>query len=310
MERRDIYGWAVVALGVVLTSIQLLQGVQQLDGIEGGDRAIVFTFETVPFVLVGLTLVVVGYWLRLKPQYEPDLSRIAAWGVGSLVLFGSVGLLLMFSLVVTQGTDLLEEVQYVTMNMLTIGAVVGVLVGIYDAMDQSRRRALERERDRVEQFAQKAADVNNYGRELGRSTSVDQVSSLTIQAIQTFLGITNTAFAVVEDDRTTFVDNTLVGIGDETLDAYARDASEQEPLTVVTEDAHEEFGERATEVLTVLVSDHEEASVVVLLLADDAVDLYDEDYQLLEMLLAHAASALEGISSGEDAPGTLHHRSP
>ncbi|PSP88274.1 hypothetical protein BRC87_09830, partial [Halobacteriales archaeon QS_4_66_20] len=71
MQRCTLYGGSLGAAGLLLAGIQLLQGIQQVEGFEGGDRAIVYAFETMPFVLIGLTLPFVGYWLAKQPAYEP-----------------------------------------------------------------------------------------------------------------------------------------------------------------------------------------------------------------------------------------------
>ena len=232
MQRCTLYGGSLGAAGLLLAGTQLLQGIQQVEGFDGGDRAIVYAFETVPFVLIGLALAFVGYWLTTQPAYEPDLPRIVAWGVGSSLLFASVAALILFSQQVTANS--LTGGKYVAMNQITVGAVVGVLVGLYDARSRQGQRELAAERDRVEQFAQKAADVNNYGRELNRSDSLDEVSSLCIQGIQAFLDVTEVAVVATDADDHEFLDNTVVSAADETLFELANDALDQEPASAVT----------------------------------------------------------------------------
>lgn len=296
MTRRLRYGAGIAAVGVVLSVVQLVQGFQQLEGFTGSTRLLVFAFETVPFVLIGLSLVFVGYWLTRQETYEEDLERIVAWGVGSVLLFASVAALLLFSQEVTLRGETLAQAPYVAVDQITVGAVVGVLVGLYDAQSRARKRELEHERDRVEQFAQKAADINNYGRELNRSSTVDEVSALCIQAVQAFLGVTEMAFVVTDDEESRLVDNTVGNCPETTLVSLARDARDQEQATVVRHESPPEELPDGVEVISILVSEHDDTSAVLLALTDESRAFKREDVQLLEMLVAHAATALEGIS--------------
>jgi hypothetical protein len=299
MERRHAYGGGIAVAGAVLTLVQLLQGLQQSGGFEGTTRAVVFTFETLPFVLVSLSLVYVGYHLASGRVHEADLTRITAWGVGSTLLFASVGALIVFSQQVKPTVDILDQAGFVAVNMITVGAVVGVLVGVYDARSRERQRDLQRERDRVERFAQKAADVNNYGRELNTSDSIDEVSALCIQAIQQFLGLTEIAVAAVEDGEVELVDNTVVNVSEDAIAEVILDSLDQRPATVVTHDSlPADLEARAAAAVSMLITSHEESSVVLLALTDEANEFGDAEVQLLEMLVTHAATALDRIYEG------------
>ena len=300
MQRRTLYGGSLGAAGLLLAGIQLLQGIQQVEGFDGGDRAIVYAFETVPFVLIGLALAFVGYWLTTQPAYEPDLPRIVAWGVGSMLLFASVAALILFSQQVPANS--LTGGKYVAMNQITVGAVVGVLVGLYDARSRQGQRELAAERDRVEQFAQKAADVNNYGRELNRSDSLDEVSSLCIQGIQAFLDVTGVAIVATDADDHEFLDNTVVSAADETLFELANDALDQEPASAVTVEDTPDALDVPTDLLSMLVTAHDDSSIVLLAFVDESNALEIEDVQLLEMLVAHAATAVDRIYDRRLAP--------
>jgi K+-sensing histidine kinase KdpD len=248
---------------------------------------IVFAFETVPFALIGLSLLYVGYWLTEQEGFEPDLIRILSWGVGSTIMFASISALILFSQQVT--LDTLAQGQYVTMNLVTVGAVVGVLVGIYDAQSRLRQRELEHERDRIEAFAGKAADINNYGRELNRARSVDEVSALCIEAIQTLLGLTETAFIAFEDADGTIIDSTIIGADEPALIDIAQEALEQEQASaVVREDAPD-----TERLLSMLVTAHDKSGVVLLAPATNADGFGEEDLQLLELLVSHAGTALD-----------------
>jgi len=297
MERRHTFGGAIALTGLVLTAIQIVHGLQQLDGFEGQTRGIVFSVETVPFVLVGLALTYIGYWLSLQDEYESDLPRIGAWGVGSGLLFAAVSALIIFSQQVKPTVDILGQAQYIAMNHVTIGVVVGVLVGLYDARGRAHQRALEAERDRTEQFANKAMDINTYGRELTRSDSVAAVSALCIQALQGFLGLTETAFIIVGDDDHRLVDSTMVNTPDSALAELARQSRGQTATTVVIhESLPDPLEERAGGAITLRITELDGDSAVLLALTDDPDSFNDEDVQLLELLLAHAATALDLVS--------------
>lgn len=295
MDRRHVYGWAISAIGLFLAVIQLVQGVQQLGeltGISQSDQVIVFAFETFPFALIGMSLLYVGYWLTDQPEFEPDLPRIVAWGAGSTVLFASLGALILFSQQVTLNT--LEQGQYLATNLVTVGAVVGVLVGIYDAQGRARERELATERDRVEAFAGKAADINNYGRELHRANSVDEVSALCIEAVQTLLGLTESAFVVVEGDESEVVNSTLVSSDSAALGALARDTLEGTEVATVTEvAAPDSFAGRT--LLAVPVATHADGGVVLLVPVEDPGTVGEEDRQLFGLLVSHAETTLNEI---------------
>lgn len=292
MERRDAYGWALAVVGLVLGAIQLVQGGQQISALTGlsqSDLVIVFAFETVPFAIIGLSLVYVGYWLTDQPGFEPDLSRILAWAAGSTVMFASIAALILFSQQVT--LDTLAQGQYITMNLVTVGTVVGVLVGIYDAQSRLRQRELEAERDRIEAFAGKAADINNYGRELNRARSVDEVSALCIEAIQTLLGLTEAALVAVEGDEGTVIDSTIINTDRAELVDLGRESLDQEKADAV--------GRDEDNLLSMLVTEHDESGIVLLAPATGSDGFDEEDLQLLELLVSHAGTALDRIHDNE-----------
>jgi len=294
MERRHSYGVGIGVTGLVLTAIQLVQGIQQLgdvEGLSGTDGAIVFAFGSVPFVLVGLALVYAGYWVTGQTAYEPDLDTILAWGVGSTVLFVSVAALLVFNQRVALGT--FEQGQYLVIDQLTVGAVVGILVGVYDARSRARQRELERERDRIESFAGKAADMNNYGRELNRAGSIEEVSALCIEGLQTLLGLTETGFVAVDDEGGSVVNNTIVNVDAATLVELAAAADTQQPATVEFVEGSE-LG-KDERILSILVTRHDDTAVVLLSLTGGSDSFEEEDVQLVELLCTHAGTALDRI---------------
>ena len=286
MERRHIYGGAIAVTGIILTGVQIAQGLQQ------STRPIVFAFESAPFVLVALALAFIGGWIARQEEFESELPIVVGWGVGGTILFASLGALLLFSQQVTLGT--LEQAQYVAMNQVTVGAVVGTLVGIYDARNRLSMHELEQERDRVESFANKAADINNYGRELSQFESIDEVSALCIQAMQALLGLTEIAVVVSADNQHELVDDTVINVEDETLFEIADQTREQEESAVNIRDSPPAL-RRSEDVVTVLVTDHEDSSVAIVALTGDTTEFGEEDMELLEQLMRHASMTLDQI---------------
>jgi len=269
MERREYYGGGIALVGVVLTLIQLFQGVQQLEGHTGlsdSDLVIIFAFETVPFVIIGASLIYVGYWLSRQPTYETDLQRICLWGTGSAIMFASVSALILFSQQVTSHT--LEQGGYIAMNQITVGAVVGVLVGLYDARGRLRQREL-------------------------RTETLEEVGSLCIQAVRTVLGITELAVVATDRGDRELLDNTVVSASEETLLGVAEASLGQEPGSVAVDSSPPPSVDGEKQVVSALVAEQDELSVVLIALADEANTPGTEEVELLEMLVAHAATAVE-----------------
>lgn len=288
MQRRQIYGAGIALAGVLLAVVQIIQGVQQ------SRRPIVFVFETVPFVLMALALAFTGGWLYRQSDLSADVPRILAWGVGSTVLFASVAALMLFSQRIALGT--LEQAEFVTMNHVTVGALVGVVVGLYDAQNRQRQRELEEQRDRVETFANKAADVNNYGRALNGSDSLYEVSSLCIQGIQALLGLSQMVTVVTDGENVRIVDNTIVNVDEELLAERAGRAAEQGPATVEhRESVSTSVANHTSGLLSICLTRHNGDAIVLLAMVDSSTTLADEDMQLLELLVGHARTAIGRI---------------
>ena len=295
MDRRYAYGAGIGVVGAVLAIIQVVHGIEQTD------RALVLAFETGPFVLLALALVFTGGWLAVRGEYHDGWPRIAAWGVGSSVLFASIAALMLFSQQIGLGT--LERAPYIAIDLVTVGALVGTLVGLYDARGQQRLRDLQRERDRVETFAEKAADVNNYGRALTRSHSIDEVSALVIEAMNTLLGVSESAVLVGDGEYET-LDSTLVGLDDGALATLADRAREGDEGVLITHNGMPGEGGQDATPLSLLLH-REDGRTVVLVALDDTGEIPDEDIELVEMLASHASTALAGIAlSGRDGPPT------
>jgi GAF domain-containing protein len=293
MQRRHLSGGGLAAAGLLIAVIQVFHGLRQ------STRPLVLLFETVPFVLVALTLSYAGYWLASNEQFDADVGRVLAWGGGGVVLFVSVGALQLFSQRVFLGT--LDRASYVAIDFVTVGAVVGILVGIYDARSRQTLRELERERDRIEAFGNKAADVNNYGRAVNQCGSVDEVSALCIQAMQALLGVSEVAVLALSEE-TAVIDDTILNVSEETLRSLGDRAGDGERATVVTHgDVPASLVDRTNAVVSVEITTVGETSFVLVALAGSDARFEEEDVQLLELLTAHAGTAIDGIYARQDS---------
>jgi len=163
MHRRTLAGSGLGAAGLVLAGIQLTHAIQQTD------IPVAIAVDALPFAAMGLALVYAGYWLARDDTFEETATRVVIWGAGATVAFAAVAALLLFSQQVAMGS--LDRAAYLTVDIITVGALTGVLVGLYDAQSRNRLHELETERDRVEAFGRKAADVNNYGRAIATAGS-------------------------------------------------------------------------------------------------------------------------------------------
>jgi hypothetical protein len=287
MDHRTVVGGLVGAHGGVLAGIQVVHGLQ----LTGGPIAL--AFEAGPFVLLAATLPYVGYWLLDHEEIEPDALRILGWTVGALLMFASIGALLLFSQRVAFGT--LAGAASLTVDTITVGSVVGALVGLYDAQGRQQRRELAAQRDRIEEFANTAADVNNYGRALSQAESIRDVSALCIEALQVMLGVDESAVARVEGDAVDVIDSTIVGVEEEAVAALVRLGLEGEVTSVeLRQDLPAGLTDHAGAALTVCVYAVADTAIVIVALDDDA-DFPDEDLQLLELLASHAEVTLDDL---------------
>ncbi len=290
MERHHAYGAGIAAVGVVLAAVQAIHGLQQ------SDRLLVLAFEAGPFVLLALALVFTGGWLSTGEEYDTDLTRVIGWGAGTTILFASIAALMLFSQQVALGT--LERGSFIAIDLVTVGALVGTLVGLYDAESQKQTRALRRERDRVEAFANKAADVNNYGRALNRSESLHDVSALVVEAMSTLLDISESAVIVADGDFE-IVDNTVDHVPSGALEELAgRTVDENEATFVTHDDPPEAIAEHGATAVSLLLLSGTDRSVVLVAL-DEKPPVGDEDVELVEMLASHASTALSGMFEEE-----------
>ena len=285
MERRHVYGAVFGLVGGLGAAIQLIHAVEQTD------VPIAIAVDGIPFALLGLSLTFVGYWLATHAAFEPDLPRIATWAVGGTILLASVAALTLFSQRVATGS--LERAIYTTADSVTVGAVAGTVVGLYDARSQRHQRDLERERDRTEAFARKAADLNNYGRALAQATTIEEVSAYCIEGLSALLDHDETAFVEVtaEDERIT--SSTVSTVDDATVCTLARTAADDDEIVAIR--ASGEAPDAVASALTVRIESTAATTGVLVAISDDAQTLSTEDEQLLELLVSHASMILDRL---------------
>lgn len=290
MNRRVLAGSGLALGGLVLAAIQLVHAVQQTA------IPIAIAMDGLPFAAMGAALVYAGYWLARDTDFEGTATRVVVWGAGATVGFAAVAALFLFSQQVTTGT--IDRAAFLTVDIVTVGALTGVLVGLYDAQSRQRLQALERERDRVAAFGQKAADVNNYGRAIASAGSDDAVAAYVTEAISSLAGIDETALLRVRDDEAEVVSNTVRTVGVERVAELARDVRDSPRGDVVVHDGAAALDAGDRDLLTAVVTAAGETTTVIVALGANGAETAEEDRKLLELVVSHAAVRLETLAAG------------
>lgn len=295
------------AQGVLIGVAGLLLGVVQIaHAVTGTSTAIGFAFNAIPFVLMSLAITYVGYWVSTDAELGTHTSRVSLWAAGGAIGFAAVSALTIFSVnVAVADFPVFAAAQHVATDTITAGVLAGLLVGIYDARSQTRQVELQRQRDRIEAYANRAADVNNYGRALNQSDSIEEVSALCVEAVATLVGFHDTAFVELRGEFATLLDNTIVGVDDAVVADLAGRGTDAEQATVTThtDDLPAELPLDVESVVTILVTETRGASIAIVAL-NRGESVEDETITLLEMLVSHAATALENLyrTSVDDGP--------
>jgi hypothetical protein len=287
MERQVLAGAGLAAGGVVLAGIQVVHAMQQTD------IAVAIAVDALPFAAMGLAIGYAGFWLARDSAFEGAATRVVIWGAGGTVAFAAVAALLLFSQRVTMGT--IERAAFLTVDIVTVGALTGVLVGLYDAQSRNRLRELEIERDRVEAFGQKAADVNNYGRAIATADSDDAVAAYVTEAVSSLAGIDETAMLRVRNDEAVMLSNTVRSADETTVAELGRGARGQQVGDVV---AHKEtppvdLGGAESDILTAVLTEDGETTTVVVAVDTSGSVTAEEDRELLKLVFSHAKVRLE-----------------
>jgi len=283
MNQRLVTGTALALSGVVLAGIQVLHAVQQTR------IPVAVAVDALPFATMALAIAYAGVWLARDTTDEAATSRVGAWAAGGMVAFTAVAALLLFSQRVTTGS--LARASFLTVDLVTVGALAGVLVGLYDARSRGRLRELEADRDRIEAFAGKAADVNNYGRAIASAPSVDGVAAYVVEAFSTMTGMEETAVIRISDDNSTALANTIRTVPVDAVGAFARAVRtrQQGAITVHDRPFPVDLPESVTGCVSVVVLNDDDATTVVLSLATDDTTVAAEDEKLLELIVSHAS---------------------
>jgi len=255
---------------------------------------------------MGLAVTYAGVWLARDTAFEGATSRVAAWAAGGTVTFAAVAALLLFSQRVTSGS--LARASYLTVDLVTVGALAGVLVGLYDARSRSRLRELAAERDRVEAFAGKAADVNNYGRAIASAPSVDGVAAFVVEAFGTMTGMEETAVIQLRDGDAVALANTVRTVPVDVVAEFAQAVRAQEQGAVIVHDRPfpVDIPESVTDCVSAAVLDDEDETTVVISVTTDETTVGEEDQKLLELLVSHASvrmATLDRQSADEEPTG-------
>jgi hypothetical protein len=268
--------------------------------------------DAIPFVLMSLTVAYVGYWVaRDEDHSDENLQWVGIWAIGGVVGFASISALILFSAnVAARGFPVFESAPALAMDNITAGALAGILVGLYDARSRERLTDLEQERERVEAFAERAADVNNYGRAVNECTSLEEVSALCIEALERLVDLRGVAFVERRGDVATIVDSTIVRVDEDDIADLAARTDDLEPATATrfTDDLPADLSGDTDAVLALQVIETDLVSVAIIALPKAGSEPTEETTSLLEMLVAHAGTALENIyqagvvGSGNDAP--------
>jgi hypothetical protein len=290
MERRWLTGGAVGVIGLLLAVVQIAHSIQQTT------VPIAVAVDAVPFVAMSLGVAFVGIWMARQRAFEDQATRVGLWGVGGMVAMAAIAALVLFGQRITTGT--LERAAYLTIDLVTVGAVGGVLVGLYDARSRRRRLALEDERDRIEAFAGKAADVNNYGRAIYGARSVDGVAAYVVEAVESLIGLRETAVARIGEDDVELIADTTRSIDPTTIAALAREAARGEPRDVVVHEGDHGIAlpPAVTTVVSALLYDEREGAIAVVALGSDGATVAEKDRQLLELVVGHAAATIRRVT--------------
>jgi signal transduction histidine kinase len=148
-------------------------------------------------------------------------------------------------------------------------------------------------------FARQVADLNRYGQALNSCQTVDEVASLTVEAVSLLFDFSYATFVGVEgtDARILTSTNPALSMGDAPSDAVAEAIETGERVVVTGSEAGVGSGSDVTATLAVPGSVGDDV-VVVLVIRDTAIDDVGDGYvEPLEILAAHAATAVSNIRS-------------
>jgi len=150
-------------------------------------------------------------------------------------------------------------------------------------------------------FARQVADLNKYGQALNQCETVDEVVSLTLEAITLLFDFTDVTVVEVRDGDLRVVGSTnpTLAEGGPPGDA-AREACETGETTVVTgEEAGLTGDSDVTATLAVPEGIVDEIIAVIVVRSKTSEEFGDEYVRPMEILASHAATAMSNIRSRE-----------
>jgi len=121
------------------------------------ESPVALLFGTVVPIVLAALLLVGGLWLP-RERYESGALRVGAWcivGVGLLTGISFVTI----EYQAARGVEL-ENVAFVVSGSATGGAVVGFLIGIYDAERRQTERRMAAEREKAERLGRRLSVLN------------------------------------------------------------------------------------------------------------------------------------------------------
>lgn len=255
-----------------------------------GTETNVILIGVLPFLLMSLALAGAGLWLAGNWDDPTDLLRILGWSLGGGATFASVALLTFIHQ--QTNTPGITGPLLTLFDLLTAGALAGLLVGAYDARARDHLRHIQKQRDRVEAFARKAADVNNYGHLLNQATTTDEIAAITLEGAALLIGYTEGALLTTDEEEPKLIDTTL---------------SDPELINDLPNIAQTALNQRNSDDTTTIIDDVDHGALrpwlaipattgnhthAILLVATDPDHIHDEDLRLLETLTGHVATAL------------------
>jgi signal transduction histidine kinase len=149
-------------------------------------------------------------------------------------------------------------------------------------------------------FTSQVADLNKYGQALNNCESVEEVVSLSLEAVSLLFGFPYTTFVEVRDGDLRVVHSTYpaVSAGDEPL-AVAYEAFESGETTVRSGEAAGEAEDGVGATVAVPATIASDVVAIIVTRSVETQEFGDEVVRPLEILSTHAATAIGNIRSRE-----------
>jgi len=150
-------------------------------------------------------------------------------------------------------------------------------------------------------FASQVADLNRYGQALNSCESVDEVVSLTLEAVSLLFDFPYASFVVVGNGHPEVADSTNPHFepGDEVTDVVTQAIESGETVRRTGAEAGVVEDSDVTATLAVPASIVDEVMVVLVTRATSIDEIGAEHAEPLEILASHAATAISNIRSRE-----------